>query len=482
MSTDLANLDRILREDPGDTAALVALAKRVARTGILPEFVPQACLAPLVALWADQPDERDLEPLFLALLGYEAVEAPERMPPSWWRGRDRIRNDQGRPYDRLTGLPLLLRRPVDGARMVLVAPGPTLLGPEVYRLTGGGGLHTRGTACVAHLDAYYIDERPLPGTRFGAFVDETSRPVTLQTRDKYRPATYLSWQDAADYAAWVGGRLPTEAEHERAVRGVDGRGFAWGNEHRWLGDAPYGDLAARDLWLTLLAECPHPSADRLGMLLAKLPLDAPIEGEAWDLQRRIFTELVDTSPFGLIGTSTEYDTWCLDWFVADPWARAVDRNPRVEVAQAREELWTRRDEIEQQIDFFENRHEDAPSETTDRMRAEAYAQYAGRLDEVLERTELAPGRTIRGIGRCQSYSYVETCLERRSKQPTKTAYNTGVRVVRGLAGGPDALPPLGTEPAKQVEVELNLADRPYLDAETFAANMLEELTRRFRGP
>ncbi|MFT5434773.1 MAG: sulfatase modifying factor 1, partial [Myxococcota bacterium] len=66
----------------------------------------------------------------------------------------------------------------------------------------------------------------------------------IAERENY-PVNCITWQQAREYCAFVDGRLPTEAEWERAARGTDGRPYAWGEEEISCEHANYSGCQLR---------------------------------------------------------------------------------------------------------------------------------------------------------------------------------------------------------------------------------------------
>jgi formylglycine-generating enzyme required for sulfatase activity len=87
---------------------------------------------------------------------------------------------------------------------------------------------------------YYMDRFEVTNAQYRAFCDATGRAYPLQPTGGFfqqyfqnypnYPVLMVTADDAAAYAAWVGKRLPTEAEWERAARGnQDQRYYPWGS-------------------------------------------------------------------------------------------------------------------------------------------------------------------------------------------------------------------------------------------------------------
>ncbi|MBP7999491.1 MAG: SUMF1/EgtB/PvdO family nonheme iron enzyme [Chloroflexi bacterium] len=121
--------------------------------------------------------------------------------------------------------------PADGALLVYVPAGVFYMGMPEDNPFADMDEHPQRTIT---LGAFWLDRTEVTNGMYERCVQAgacspivTPRPDYL-TAPNY-PVQGVIWPNAAAYCAWVGRRLPTEAEWEKAARGTDGRLYPWGD-------------------------------------------------------------------------------------------------------------------------------------------------------------------------------------------------------------------------------------------------------------
>jgi formylglycine-generating enzyme required for sulfatase activity len=137
--------------------------------------------------------------------------------------------------------------------MITIPAGEFIIGNNGRSEGEGSGDPDEIPVHKVYLDAYRIDKYEVTNAQYKAFVDATNhrppklwqparpaggpaRPrdgsgpgITYPPEKADHPVVYVDWYDANEYCHWIGKRLPTEEEWEKAARGPDGRIFPWGN-------------------------------------------------------------------------------------------------------------------------------------------------------------------------------------------------------------------------------------------------------------
>ena len=124
-------------------------------------------------------------------------------------------------------------RSKDGMTMVSVPGGPFVM----------GGATSSGIEVPTHtvtLDTFWIDQTEVTNGKYAKCVQAGACQVpqnnTSHSHPTYYgftsfssyPVIYVNWNQAKTYCAWAGGRLPSEAEWEKAAVGSDARTYPWG--------------------------------------------------------------------------------------------------------------------------------------------------------------------------------------------------------------------------------------------------------------
>ncbi len=181
----------------------------------------------------------------------------------------------------------------DGMIQVYIPEGKFLMG-DVNETNGKDS-----PAHIVYLDAFWMDQIEVTNgmyekcVKVGGCTTPTINFNPYYGKWVYRdyPVVYVTWFQADEYCQWAGRRLPTEAEWEKAARGIDGRPYPWGNT------PPNPRLANFDLGL---------------------------RGEAISAYRYP----LGASPYGVLNMAGNVREWIADWFAPDYYRNSPLANPK----------------------------------------------------------------------------------------------------------------------------------------------------------
>lgn len=128
--------------------------------------------------------------------------------------------------------------------MVCIPGGPAIVGYD-------DGLPEEAPERELILSTYYVDRYETTNAEYDACHEAGACRVRINRTQNImkpfvagdQPAMPMDWHRARSYCAWVGKRLPTEWEWEKAARGPDGELYPWGDEEPTCDQAVFRECA-----------------------------------------------------------------------------------------------------------------------------------------------------------------------------------------------------------------------------------------------
>jgi glutaminyl-peptide cyclotransferase len=179
-----------------------------------------------------------------------------------------------------------------------------------------------------YLDGFEIDRYEVTNVQYWRFLQATGRePPPYWPGDDFPlgqadvPVVGVTWEDADAYCAWIGRRLPTEAEWEKACRGTDGRTYPWGEA--W--DPHRANVGLFEGAVSQPRGYTQPGLVGWGDDWA--PVQATPAGPAALGLRPVGSYPAGASPYGVMDLVGNASEWVVDWYNWGGYDGLPDRNP-----------------------------------------------------------------------------------------------------------------------------------------------------------
>ena len=244
--------------------------------------------------------------------------------------------------------------------------------PGGYFLMGGRGAGPKDGEFPMHIvfvSPFLIDKYEVSNQDYREFVEYVKRtgdssmehpeapPLKKHEAEGWKigglagdmqPVVGVDWFDAYAYAMWSGQRLPTEAEWEKAARGMDGRAYPWGDGSaatRPVNFEKGRKFLAAEMDKQNPPEHPEPEP-RFGCGCVKKKEKAPppptvLPRETWDVDQPFAAQTMaamDTeffkweerydSPYGLVHMAGNAAEWVYDWYDVDYYRNSPISDPQ----------------------------------------------------------------------------------------------------------------------------------------------------------